>query len=162
SASATFANASYTFSGSGVGLDNGVHTFTNGATLFTAGTKTLSATDASIPATGSQTVSVRPGNAVSMAVGGFPSVVKAGGDGSFLVQLIDSWGNIATGFVGSVTLTSSNALPVFPVANPYTFTPADAGQHTFTVALGAVSPGSSITATSGALTASQTGIIVQP
>src|SRR5262249_30235486 len=121
-ASATFASASYTFTGSGVGKDNGVHTFTNGATLFTSGTKTLSATDSSIPATGSQIVLVKAGNAVAMTAGGYPAAVKAGVPGNFTVTLFDSWGNVASGFAGTVTLTSSNTQPVFPLPNPYTFT----------------------------------------
>src|SRR5262249_25602080 len=77
-ASATSVNTSYPCTGAGAGNDNGVHGFTNNATLFTAGTKSLKATDASIPATGSQTVTVRPGSAVSMTASGSSSVLKAG------------------------------------------------------------------------------------
>jgi hypothetical protein len=48
---------------------------------------------------------------------------------TFTVSMVDAYGNIATSYVGTVHFSSSDSTAT-PPAN-YTFTPADAGQHTF-------------------------------
>jgi hypothetical protein len=112
--------------------DAGVHTFS--ATLKTAGTQALTATDST----------------------------TTGVAGSFTVTLKDPYGNIATGYTGTVHFTSSAAKAALP-AN-YTFTNANAGVHTFAATFR--SAGSqSITATdtvTASITGSQTGITVNP
>ena len=73
----------------------------------------------------------------------------------------DAYGNVATGYTGTVALSSSDPHAVLP-AN-YTFTGSDAGKHSFTVTL-ETSGTQSITATDTAtssLTATETGIAVQ-
>ena len=50
------------------------------------------------------------------------------------VTVLDARGGIATGFTGTVELTSSDASAVLP--GPYTFTLADQGRHRFPVTLG--------------------------
>src|SRR5262249_24038965 len=47
------------------------------------------------------------------------------------VQLLDDYGNIATDYLGTVTLASSNPGAALPP--PYVFTSADRGVHTFTL-----------------------------
>ncbi len=54
----------------------------------------------------------------------------AGRTQSFTLTVKDAGGNIATGYRGTVQLTSSDVRASFPPA--YTFTAADAGVHTFT------------------------------
>ena len=122
--------ADYTFTAN----DAGVHTFTSAVTLKTAGSQTVAATDTSTGSImGSATVSVTPAAASTMIVTGFPSPMTAGAAGSFTVTLKDAYGNIATGYTGTVHLTSSDAKAVLP-AN-YTFTSADAGKHVFSATL---------------------------
>ena len=48
---------------------------------------------------------------------------------SFTVAAHDPYGNIATGYLGTVEFTSSDSGAVLPVT--YTFTAADQGSHTF-------------------------------
>ena len=43
--------------------------------------------------------------------------------------MVDAYGNIATGYVGTVHFSSSDSTAT--LAANYTFTAADAGQHTF-------------------------------
>ena len=68
-----------------------------------------------------------------MTVAGFPSPVTAGVAGSFTVTLKDPYGNLASGYTGTVHFSSSDGKAALP-AN-YTFTAADAGLHTFSATL---------------------------
>ncbi|MFO0847757.1 MAG: proprotein convertase P-domain-containing protein [Gemmataceae bacterium] len=112
-------------------LDKGVHTFA--ATMRTAGTQSITVTDTQQPGvTGSQTgIVVTQSPASSLAVGGFPASVVVGQPGGFTVTVLDALGNVATGFTGTVTFSSSDPAAVFP-ATSYTFTAADAGTKAFT------------------------------
>jgi hypothetical protein len=118
----------YTFTAA----DAGSHTFT--ATLKTAGTQSLTAADffTGTPS-GSQSITVTPAAASSLVVGGFPATTTAGAVHSFTVSAKDAFGNVATGYTGTVTFSSSDPIASLP-AN-YTFTAADAGTHTFTATL---------------------------
>jgi hypothetical protein len=112
--------------------DAGSHTFT--ATLKTAGAQTLTVSDLSSGTpTGTQSIAVTPAAAASFAVAGFPMATTAGVAHSFTVTARDAFGNVATGYAGTVAFTSSDPIASLP-AN-YTFTAADAGAHTFTAAL---------------------------
>ena len=142
--------------------DAGMHTFS--ATLKTAGTRTLTATDTTTSSlTGTDgNITVRPAVASTMTVAGFPSPVAAGVASSLTVVLRDTYGNIASGYAGTVHFTSSDAKATLP-AN-YTFTAADAGSHTFSVTLKTAGT-RSITAAdtlTAALKANQVGITVTP
>ncbi|HJT36456.1 MAG TPA: VCBS repeat-containing protein [Pirellulales bacterium] len=112
--------------------------------------------------TGSAAVTVSPAAASTMSVSGFPSPITAGVAGNFVVTLKDAYGNVATGYTGTVHLTSSDAKVVLP-AN-FTFTAADAGKHTFSATLKTAGT-QSITATDTAnanLSGSDSGITVKP
>jgi hypothetical protein len=122
--------ADYTFTAA----DAGVHTFS--VTFKTVGNnQSLTATDKNnATITGSVTnITVNPGAATSFIVAGFPSPISAGISGTFTVMARDAFGNIATGYLGTVKLTSSDTKAVLP-AN-YTFVAGDAGVHTFNATL---------------------------
>ena len=77
------------------------------------------------------------------------------------VTAYDAYGNVATGYTGTVALSSSDPQAVLP-AN-YTFTTADAGSHGVAVTLDTAGT-QSITATDTAtasLTTTETGITVR-
>jgi ELWxxDGT repeat protein len=149
--------ADYTFTAA----DNGVHTFT--AKLKTAGYQSITATDTQAPGMdGESIILVNAAAASTMTVGGFPFTTTAGVAGNVTVTLKDIYGNIASGYTGTVRLTSSDPQAALP-AN-YTFTAADAGgTHTFSVTLKTAGT-RSITAAdtvNSALTATQGGITVK-
>ena len=66
-------------------------------------------------------------------VAGFPSPVTAGAIGNFTVTALDPYGNRATGYTGTIHVSSSDARAVLP--GNYTFTTADAGVHSFSATL---------------------------
>ncbi len=110
--------------------DSGAHTFT--VAFTTAGTQSLTLTDYYTPAINfSQTgIAVTASSATSLAFTPIQGVV-AGTAQSVTVTLRDAYGNIATGYRGTVLITSSDTLATLPAA--YTFTAADAGSHTFSI-----------------------------
>jgi hypothetical protein len=59
-----------------------------------------------------------------------PATVSSGSAFSITVTAQDNFGNVATGYTGTITLTASDHAAVLP--NTYTFTAADKGTHTFT------------------------------
>jgi ELWxxDGT repeat protein len=149
--------ADYTFTTA----DHGVHTFT--ANLKTAGYQRITATDTqALGMDGTEwNILVKAAAASTMTAGGFPSDTRAGSACDVTVTLKDPYGNIASGYTGTVHFTSSDAKAVLP-AN-YTFTTADAGQHTFRVILTTAGT-QSITVTdttSAGLTGAQGGITVR-
>jgi hypothetical protein len=149
--------ANYTFTSA----DAGKHTFS--VTLKTAGTQSISVADtvnASLQGTDAG-IAVKPA-ASTMIVAGFPSSITAGAAGSFTVTLKDAYGNIATGYTGTVHFTSSDAKALLP-AN-YTFTSADSGKHTFSATLKTAGT-QSITVTdsvNASLHGADSGISVKP
>src|SRR5207302_1676613 len=121
--------ANYTFTSN----DAGQHAFS--ATLKTAGSRSLIATDTvTNTITGSQAgITVNPAAASSLVVAGFPSSITAGVAGSFTVTAVDAYSNTANGYRGTIHFASTDSQALLP-AN-YTFTVADAGQHTFRATL---------------------------
>ena len=148
--------ADYTFTSG----DAGVHTST--ITLKTAGIVWIVATDtghASIK--GSQTgIVVNPGAATHLSVSTATSWT-AGVSHSVTVKALDAYGNVATGYLGTVRLTSSDSQAVLPAS--YAFISSDKGVHVFVVTL-KTNGTQSITATDSAhssIKGSQSGIVVQ-
>jgi hypothetical protein len=120
--------ADYTFTAA----DQGVHTFN--ATLTTAGSQWIEASDTSnFAVNGSQSGITVTGGAATSFTATSVSAATAGSSVPFTVQALDAYGNTATGYTGTVHLTSSDGQAVLP-AN-YTFTAADAGVHLFVVTL---------------------------
>ena len=148
----------YTF----VAADAGRHRFA--VALDTAGTQTITATDtesSGLTATESG-VMVQPAAAEIFSVIGFPASDTAGATGNVTVSACDAYGNVATGYIGTVSLTSSDPLAVLP--SSYTFSAVDAGQHRFAVTLETAGT-QSITATDTAadgVTGSDSSIAVKP
>ena len=122
--------ADYTFTTA----DKGVHVFANtlrpGLTLKTAGSKSLTATDVSYSSIkGSQTVTVSPGAVRTLKVSAAMNPWPAGSTHSFTVTALDAYGNIATGYTGTIGFTTSDTKASVPA--DYTFTAADKGAHAF-------------------------------
>jgi hypothetical protein len=117
--------ADYTFTA----VDAGLHTFS--ATLKTAGTQSLTATDtANAALTGAQgSILINPA-AASRFVLSAPASVNAGARFSLTVTVVDAYGNVVTGYRGTIHFSSSDTTANLP--RDYTFTAADAGVHTFT------------------------------
>jgi hypothetical protein len=117
--------ANYTFTSA----DLGKHTFS--ATLKTAGTQSITAVD-----TGTANLQVTdPGITVKSAAASrfvlsAPSSVQPGVAFSLTVTVEDAYGNIVTGYVGTVHFTSGDRRAKLPVN--YTFTASAGGAHTFT------------------------------
>jgi ELWxxDGT repeat protein len=150
--------ADYTFTPQ----DAGVHNFS--ATLKTAGTQSITATDI-VTATdnGSEgSITVNPAAASTMIVAGFPSPTTAGVAGKFTVSVEDAYNNVVTGYTGTVRFSSSDHKAVLPAS--YTFTPADAGVHTFQATLKTAGSQSITTTdtTMSSLTGTDSGITVNP
>jgi hypothetical protein len=117
--------ANYTFTAA----DAGVHTFST--TLKSAGTQSITATDT---ITGSLTateggITVNPA-AASQFVISAPSSITAGVPFSLTLMVKDAYGNVVTGYTGTIHFSNSEPRATLP-AN-YTFTTADKGVHTFT------------------------------
>ena len=88
---------------------------------------------------------VQAAAAKSLTVTGFPTSDTAGAAEMFTVTAYDAYGNVATGYTGTVQFTSSDPQAVLPAS--YTFTPTDEGKHTFSVTLETAGTQTLITAT---------------
>jgi uncharacterized repeat protein (TIGR01451 family) len=119
--------ANYVFKSS----DQGVHTFTNGVTFFTAGSQALRATDVKTSTiTGKSSTAVSPAAAATFTLVA-PANIVAGVALPVKVTVKDAFGNVVTGYTGTVHFTSSDAAADLP--DDYTFTGAENGQASFTV-----------------------------
>jgi len=100
------------------------------ATLKTAGTQSITATDtlmSALKATeGGITVNAA---AASKFIISAPSTVTAGMPFSLTLTVEDAYGNVVTGYTGTVHFKSTDTTALLP-AN-YTFTAADKGVHRF-------------------------------
>jgi hypothetical protein len=117
--------ANYTFTPA----DAGTHTFL--VSLKTAMSQTIWVTDTDGVQAAAH-VYVQPGQATSVVVIGRPSSA-VNYPFSVAVVVEDSFGNAATGYAGTVHLSSTDAAAVLPA--DYTFTAADQGVHLFNVTL---------------------------
>src|SRR5579871_4322348 len=147
----------YTFTAA----DAGTHTFS--VVLRMAGIQNLSVTDTlTNKSTGSEgLIRVNPGVASSFVVSGFPSSITAGSPGTLTVTAMDAYGNIASGYLGTVHfMTSDSQVP----PSDYTFRSGDNGTQTFPIVLFTAGM-QSITVTdtaNSAVTGMQTGILIAP
>ena len=104
--------------------------------------------------TGSQSVTVTPGAAKTLSVGTF-NPFPADSTHSVTVKALDAYGNIATAYLGTIHFTSSDTKATLPA--DYTFTAADKGVHTFSLALVLKTAGSQWVRATDKATASITG-----
>jgi hypothetical protein len=140
-------------------LTNGIGTFT--ATLDTAGTQSITATDTNTTMiSGSETgITISPAATSQLAVSGFPTSTTAGVAHTVTVTAEDAFGNLTTGYTGTVHLSSSDSKAVLPANATLTN-----GVGSFSVKLKTAGT-QSITATDTAttsITGSETGITVSP
>ncbi len=144
----------YTF----VGGDSGSHTFS--ATLTTAGSQSVTATDTGTGSiNGSHSITVDPAAAASFVVTPAGGPQTAGGAFNVTVTAKDAFGNVATGYVGTVHFTSTDGQAAIPA--DYTFTGGDAGTHTFSTTL-KTAGSQTVTVTQGAVTGTTPSITVNP
>ncbi len=149
--------ANYTYTAS----DAGSHTFS--LTLKTAGSQSVSAVDTvSVTTSGSLTgIAVSPATASQFVLSGLASSTTAGNSQTITVTARDAYGNLATGYTGTVRFTTGDTQAILPAA--YTFTTADRGVHTFGLTFQtAGSQSLTIGDTAGGPTATQSGISVTP
>jgi hypothetical protein len=108
-------------------------TGTLSATFTTAGTQSLTVSDTADPTvTGSQSgIVVSPAAATHLLITG-PSTVTAGTAFSITVQAADAFGNLAAGYQGTVTFSSTDNDPGVVLPPDYTFMASDNGVHVFT------------------------------
>jgi hypothetical protein len=101
------------------------------ATFKTSGSQAIVAKDTVTSSIdGAQTgINVNPASATNFTVTGYPSPTTAGAWHSLNVTVLDAYGNVATGYVGTVHFTSSDAKAVLPAS--YTFTSGNAGHRIF-------------------------------
>ena len=132
--------ANYTF----VAGDNSSHTFT--VTLQTGGSKTITITDqanSSLTATTSQIAVAGPASFFTITTPPSPFTATTGSAFNVTVKAFDRFGNPATGYTGTVNITSTDPA-AFNLAPNYTFLPSDDGVHTFSVTLNSSTPPSGV------------------
>jgi ELWxxDGT repeat protein len=144
---------------SSVTLTNGVGQFS--VAFETAGPQSVTATDVQTPAdNGSEGgIVVQPAAASNFAVTGFPTV-PVGTAGGFTVTAYDPYGNVATGYTGTLHFSSSDPDAVLPADAALTN-----GVGQFSATLETVGTDLSITATdakNSALTGTESGIEAIP
>jgi hypothetical protein len=114
-------------------LPSGSKTFS--ATLVSAGAQTISGTDSvTASITGTTSVTVRPAAAAVVGVETPPSVT-AGQSFQVKVTLKDRFGNVATGYTGTVRFTTTDRSLFVNLPPDHRFTAAEAGTQTFTANL---------------------------
>ncbi len=116
---------SYTF----VQADAGQHALA--VTLKTAGPWSVTATDAAGPLSGSAAFTVTPAAGASCGLG---VIGKAGAQVAVRVRVSDAFANLATGYTGTITFSSTDTQATLPP--PATYTAAtDHGSRDFTAVL---------------------------
>ncbi|RJS25913.1 hypothetical protein DRW03_05440 [Corallococcus sp. H22C18031201] len=120
--------------------DAGRKTFA-GVVLKTAGSRSVTVTDvANAALTGTASTEVAPGPASSLALSLANASPVAGAPVSATVTARDAYGNVATGYVGRVAFTSTDAQAQLP--GEYLFVASDAGARLFSVTFLTAAPGS--------------------
>jgi hypothetical protein len=120
--------------------DNGVHTFTGGVTLFLAGNQTVTASDATSGISGGASLVITPA-ALDHFQFDAPTQVTSGDVFDVTVTALDVYGNVVTGYTGTVHFDSTDGDPGAVVPSDYSFTADDAGVHTFAGSVRLISPG---------------------
>jgi hypothetical protein len=106
-------------------------------------------------------VKTSPAAAASFSFSGLPTSATAGQSVTFTLTARDLFGNVATGYTGTVHFTSSDGAAVLPA--DYTFTTTDQGQHTFTVTFNTPGPQILVASdTSDPMISGSAGLTVNP
>jgi hypothetical protein len=157
--------AEYTFTAA----DGGQHTFE--VTLKTAGLRRVLVTDTTkLTVRGVVGMAVVSGAATELAVAGFPLSTRVNRAHALVVTALDQFGNRATGYTGTVTVTSNGSAtiggtgrPAAPAPVAYTFRAIERGRHVFSARFTAPGTGLSLKVTDqadAAVTGGITGITV--
>jgi hypothetical protein len=100
--------------------------------LKTAGSQSLTVIDTTTSSvTGSQTGIVVTAAAATRLSISAPATASRNVPITITVTALDAYGNIATGYLGTIRFTSSDNKAILP--SNYTFVAGDGGVHTFTV-----------------------------
>jgi len=107
-----------------------------------------------------RTFEILSNDATKFELSGFPSQTETGESHSLTVTALDPYGNVVTGYEGTVSFTSNDQAANLP--SDYTFSYLDAGSHTFSVTLNSPGNGKWVKATDvdDGFFISQTGITV--
>jgi hypothetical protein len=125
------------------------------ATLTKAGAQTIRGIDTTTASiTDTVSVTVQPSVAASMTIAA-PASVKMTQAFNVTLTLRDRFGNVATGYTGTVHFKTSDISPLVSLPSDYAFKAADAGVHSFSVTL-QTPPSQTITATDVATAALST------
>ena len=147
--------------------DNGTHTFINGVRLTKVGTQSVTATD-----TVTNTITniqgglvITPAAASTLTVTGLSGAV-AGTVQTVVVTAKDLYGNLATGYTGTIHFTTSDTFGTTSVPVNYNFQAGDNGTHTFNNGVTLTKVGTqSVTATdtvTNTITGNQGGLVTTP
>jgi hypothetical protein len=143
-------------------FDPGAHLFPG--VLVTAGIQSITVVDPLTPSQSRGTESgilVDPAAASILVMTGFPTSTQAGVPHGFTVTAFDPYGNVATGYRGTVTFSSNDDQASLPA--DYTYTSGDAGSHAFTATLFNTGTRSiTVTDNDNGLQATQDNITVTP
>ena len=138
--------------------DAGQHTFP--VTLKTAGVQTVSASDAAHSLSGSGGFSVAPANATNCSVTGLPVSAGAGAQLGLRVTVKDDFANAATGYAGTIALSSSDGTAQLSAAAAFTGT--DAGSRAFSAQLRTAGPQTVTAADSASSISCQGSVTIMP
>ena len=142
----------------GLVTDVGNGTYTAPLSSTVVGVASVTAKIGASSIASSTTVAFDPGAAATVALSTAGSST-AGSPVDVSATLRDSFGNVATGYTGTLQFTSSDGAATLPA--DYTFTGGDAGTHTFTATL-KTAGSQTIHATDGSLNDSTGPISVAP
>jgi hypothetical protein len=138
----------------------------NKSAVFTGklvGTGQIEASSGILTKTPTGTLTVKPAAASAFVVSGIPTPITAGTSASVTITAKDPYGNTATGYAGTVHLTSSDTQAGLP--GDYTFVPGDGGVKTITGVILKTASTQSVTVTdttTPSVNGSQSGIMVDP
>src|ERR1700730_6154436 len=110
-------------------FNNGVTSAGGAMVLPKATAQSITATASGVPTSTTLAMAVFPAAAHHLAVSNEPTTVTAGQAAPVRVTSYDTYGNVASGYTGTVALGSDDGSAVIPAG--YTFTGGDAGVHDF-------------------------------
>jgi len=125
--------------------DRGTHTFSSGVEFITPGVYSISCSDTSDPRLFDQQTDIRAVLSAPVAsafVLEIPDEARIGASFSAELAVYNEFGGIHKGYSGTVSFSTSDSGAGVVLPPDYTFTPADAGKHTFLDAFSLVTLGS--------------------
>ena len=90
---------------------------------------------------------VNPNTAASFVLSGYPTSTVTGSAHTFVLTAEDAYGNTATGYTGTVKLTSTDAAATFSPTTNHVFVSGDGGVFTYTATFNTPAATQTLTAT---------------